>query len=133
MDLVKEKAPVALYPVYDDTTKYSFAYVLVGSEETAYRYGMAKSEEPPTSSAYCVSEIGKLNDADDTTYATFKNASIKDEDNNNGNAHDIALIERFKGDSRRSAAVEAAIKRIKEREESGVFRQGFSSDNENRH
>ena len=35
-----------------------------------------------------------------------------------GTAHDIALIERFKGDARRSAAVEAAIKRIKGREES---------------
>ncbi len=35
-----------------------------------------------------------------------------------GNADDIALIERFKGDARRSAAVEAAIKRIKGREES---------------
>ena len=35
-----------------------------------------------------------------------------------GNAHDIALIERFKGDARRSAAVDAAIKRIKGREES---------------
>jgi len=37
-----------------------------------------------------------------------------------GNADDIALIERFKGDSRRSAAVEAAIKRIKEREDIGT-------------
>ena len=35
-----------------------------------------------------------------------------------GTADDIALMERFKGDARRSAAVEAAIKRIKEREES---------------
>ena len=35
-----------------------------------------------------------------------------------GTAHDIALIERFRGDARRSAAVEAAIKRIKGREES---------------
>ena len=35
-----------------------------------------------------------------------------------GNADDIALIERFRGDARRSAAVDAAIKRIKEREES---------------
>ena len=35
-----------------------------------------------------------------------------------GTADDIALIERFKGDARRSAAVDAAIKRIKEREES---------------
>ena len=35
-----------------------------------------------------------------------------------GNADDIALIERFKGDARRSSAVEAAIKRIREREES---------------
>ncbi len=35
-----------------------------------------------------------------------------------GNADDIALIERFKGDARRSAAVEAAIERIKGREES---------------
>ncbi len=50
-----------------------------------------------------------------------------------GNADDIALMERFKGDSRRSAAVEAAIKRIKEREKVAVFRQGFSSDNENQH
>ena len=50
-----------------------------------------------------------------------------------GNADDIALLERFRGDARRSAAVEAAIKRIKGREESGVFRQGFSSDNENQH
>ena len=50
-----------------------------------------------------------------------------------GNADDIALIERFKGDARRSAAVDAAIKRIREREEVGVFRQGFSSDNENQH
>ena len=32
-----------------------------------------------------------------------------------GTAHDIALIERFKGDSRRAAAVEAAIRRINER------------------
>ena len=32
-----------------------------------------------------------------------------------GNADDIALIERFRGDARRSAAVEAAIKRIKGR------------------
>jgi hypothetical protein len=38
-----------------------------------------------------------------------------------GNADDIALIERFKGDSRRRApAVEAAIKRIKEREDIGT-------------
>ena len=37
-----------------------------------------------------------------------------------GNADDIALIERFKGDSRRSAAVEAAIKRIKGREDIGT-------------
>ena len=36
-----------------------------------------------------------------------------------GNAGDIALIERFKGDSRRSAAVDAAIKRIKGRAGSG--------------
>ena len=35
-----------------------------------------------------------------------------------GNEDDIALLERFRGDSRRSAAVEAAIKRIKGREES---------------
>ena len=35
-----------------------------------------------------------------------------------GNADDIALLERFKGDARRSAAVDAAIKRIKGREES---------------
>ena len=34
-----------------------------------------------------------------------------------GNADDIALIERFKGDARRSTAVEAAIKRIRERED----------------
>ena len=34
-----------------------------------------------------------------------------------GNADDIALLERFKGDSRRAAAVEAAIERIKGREE----------------
>ena len=33
-----------------------------------------------------------------------------------GNADDIALIERFKGDARRSAAVDAAIRRIRERE-----------------
>ena len=32
-----------------------------------------------------------------------------------GNADDIALLERFRGDARRSAAVEAAIKRIKGR------------------
>jgi len=32
-----------------------------------------------------------------------------------GNADDIALLERFKGDARRSAAVEAAIRRINER------------------
>ena len=32
-----------------------------------------------------------------------------------GNADDIALIERFEGDSRRSTAVDAAIQRIKER------------------
>lgn len=37
-----------------------------------------------------------------------------------GNADDIALIKRFKGDARRSAAVEAAIKRIKEREDIGT-------------
>ena len=37
-----------------------------------------------------------------------------------GNADDIALIERFKGDARRSAAVEAAIKRIKGREDIGT-------------
>ncbi len=49
-----------------------------------------------------------------------------------GNADDIALIERFRGDARRSAAVDAAIKRIKGQEEAGVF-TGFSSDNENRH
>ena len=35
-----------------------------------------------------------------------------------GTADDIALIERFAGDARRAAAVEAAIKRIKGREES---------------
>ena len=37
-----------------------------------------------------------------------------------GTADDIALIERFKGDARRSAAVEAAIKRIKGREDIGT-------------
>ena len=37
-----------------------------------------------------------------------------------GNADDIALMERFKGDTRRSAAVEAAIKRIKGREDIGT-------------
>ena len=37
-----------------------------------------------------------------------------------GNEDDIALIERFKGDARRSAAVEAAIKRIKGREDVGT-------------
>lgn len=37
-----------------------------------------------------------------------------------GTAHDIALIERFKGDARRSAAVEAAIKRIRGREDIGT-------------
>ena len=37
-----------------------------------------------------------------------------------GNADDIALIERFKGDARRSAAVDAAIKRIKGREDIGT-------------
>lgn len=37
-----------------------------------------------------------------------------------GNADDIALIERFKGDARRAAAVEAAIKRIKGREDIGT-------------
>ena len=37
-----------------------------------------------------------------------------------GNADDIALIERFASDSRRAAAVEAAIKRIKEREDIGT-------------
>lgn len=37
-----------------------------------------------------------------------------------GTADDIALIERFKGDARRSAAVEAAIKRIKGREGIGT-------------
>ena len=37
-----------------------------------------------------------------------------------GTAHDIALMERFKGDARRSAAVEAAIKRIKGREDIGT-------------
>ncbi len=37
-----------------------------------------------------------------------------------GNADDIALLERFKGDTRRSAAVEAAIKRIKGREDIGT-------------
>ena len=37
-----------------------------------------------------------------------------------GTAHDIALIERFKGDARRSAAVDAAIKRIKGREDIGT-------------
>ena len=37
-----------------------------------------------------------------------------------GTADDIALIERFKGDARRSGAVEAAIKRIKGREDIGT-------------
>ena len=37
-----------------------------------------------------------------------------------GNADDIALIERFRGDARCSAAVEAAIKRIKDREAIGT-------------
>lgn len=37
-----------------------------------------------------------------------------------GNADDIALLERFRGDARRSAAVEAAIKRIKGREDIGT-------------
>jgi len=37
-----------------------------------------------------------------------------------GNGDDIALIERFKGDARRSAAVDAAIKRIKGREDIGT-------------
>jgi len=37
-----------------------------------------------------------------------------------GNADDIALIERFRGDARRSAAVETAIKRIKGREDIGT-------------
>ena len=37
-----------------------------------------------------------------------------------GNADDIALLERFKGDARRSAAVDAAIKRIKGREDIGT-------------
>ena len=37
-----------------------------------------------------------------------------------GTAHDIALIERFKDDVRRAAAVDAAIKRIKGREEIGT-------------
>ena len=37
-----------------------------------------------------------------------------------GNADDIALIERFRGDARCSAAVEAAIKRIKDREDIGT-------------
>ena len=37
-----------------------------------------------------------------------------------GNADDIALIERFASDSRRAAAVEAAIKRIKGREDIGT-------------
>src|SRR5574344_748418 len=37
-----------------------------------------------------------------------------------GNAADITLIERFKGDARRSAAVEAAIKRIRVREDIGT-------------
>ncbi len=37
-----------------------------------------------------------------------------------GNADDIALMERFKGDARRSAAVDAAIKRIKGREDIGT-------------
>ena len=37
-----------------------------------------------------------------------------------GNADDIALIERFAGDARRAAAVNAAIKRIKGREDIGT-------------
>ena len=37
-----------------------------------------------------------------------------------GTAHDIALIERFKDDVRRAAAVDAAIKRIKGREDIGT-------------
>ncbi len=37
-----------------------------------------------------------------------------------GNADDIALLERFRGDARRSAAVDAAIKRIKGREDIGT-------------
>ena len=37
-----------------------------------------------------------------------------------GTAHDIALIERFRGAARRSAAVDAAIKRIKGREDIGT-------------
>ena len=37
-----------------------------------------------------------------------------------GNADDIALIERFRGDARRSAAVDAAIKRIRGREDIGT-------------
>ena len=37
-----------------------------------------------------------------------------------GNSDDIALLERFRGDARRSAAVEAAIKRIKGREDIGT-------------
>jgi hypothetical protein len=37
-----------------------------------------------------------------------------------GKEDDIALLERFRGDSRRSAAVEAAIKRIKGREDIGT-------------
>src|SRR5574344_163071 len=41
-----------------------------------------------------------------------------------GNANDIALIERFSGDARRSAAVEAAIKRIKGREDIGTSTAG---------
>ncbi len=39
-----------------------------------------------------------------------------------GNADDIALVERFKGDARRSAAVEAAIRRINERAKSEAKR-----------
>ena len=48
-----------------------------------------------------------------------------------GNADDIALLERFRGDARRSAAVEAAIKRIRERPgkntNSDGLKKGFSN------
>ena len=50
-----------------------------------------------------------------------------------GDSDDIPLLSRFASDFRRALAVEAEIKRIKGREEVGVFRQGFSSDNENQH
>ena len=48
-----------------------------------------------------------------------------------GNADDIALIERFAGDARRSAAVEVAIQRIKERADanwnSDGWQRGFTN------